>query len=264
MLVPCAHPAPFQLVLIFGWGFSTASKVDPWDLGAAMVTVWPAVLLTLLGGLIWRAKGWHMGPVNRYNWFTALQTFFAIAGVMVIVWCVHAAGHADACLPVLWGDAAARSRRSHAIARACTVALALGSPRREVCVIFVGQWSYLSVSWVFLSINMILVIMAVFAAFAAPEGCVACGMQHGGGPRSSSVFAYRTSTCRPCQCTPALLLLLRWTAAGHHVAAVRACTALDEPAPDSTRHRCCRCSCGCPQVHERWSAGPSHRLHRPP
>ena len=51
-----------------------------------MVTVWPAVLLTLLGGLIWRAKGWHMGPINRSNWFTALQTFFAVAGLMVIVW----------------------------------------------------------------------------------------------------------------------------------------------------------------------------------
>ena len=37
---------------------------------------------------------------------------------------------------------------------------------------FVGKWSFLSVSWVFLSLNVLLVTVAVFTAFAPPDECV--------------------------------------------------------------------------------------------
>ena len=48
-----------------------------------------------------------------------------------------------------------------------------GAPAcRELSQVFVGKWSYLTVSWVFLSINMLLVTAAVFTAFQPPRECV--------------------------------------------------------------------------------------------
>ena len=75
-----------QIVVMFVWGISATSSVEPWDLGVAMITVWPAVLLSVLAGLMWRAKGWHMLPVNRSNWAVSLQAMFCCAGVLVIAW----------------------------------------------------------------------------------------------------------------------------------------------------------------------------------
>ena len=70
------------------WGVVATATVDPWDLGAAMLTIWPAVLLSSLGGMMWKAKRWHMRPLSRANFFSSVQFLFGVSFALVIIWYV--------------------------------------------------------------------------------------------------------------------------------------------------------------------------------
>ena len=83
-----------QVILITSWGLTATATIDPWDLGVAMLTVWPAVLLTILAGLTWRAKGWHMRPLTRSpsSWIGSVQSLFITAAALIVIWCAWRCG----------------------------------------------------------------------------------------------------------------------------------------------------------------------------
>lgn len=79
-------PWGVQIVLMLVWGFAAMSRVDPWDLGLAMLTVWPAVILALLAFMHWRAKGWHLPAVSKVNLFGSVYMMVAAVLALLLIW----------------------------------------------------------------------------------------------------------------------------------------------------------------------------------